>query len=165
MPAGSAFMIRPGEPHTGSSAGPEGYRYRVLYIDLGVVGDLLGSPTAASRLPGSERFQSTWLVRLRAHVSEDTSLKKLAQVCEISVHHLVRSFSASMGMPPHAYQTQLRVWRARTLLFSGVQPAEVALRTGFYDEAHFTRVSKRTRALGQFLSGDLGPSGVRERRG
>ncbi|URM91822.1 AraC family transcriptional regulator [Streptomyces sp. MRC013] len=221
VPAGAAFVIRPGEPHTGRAATPEGYRYRVLYVEPGFAGEMLGSPTATSRLPDSGRLPGARLVRslarahdalashasalaretalldvgraladqvsagsdrvdpagrmtrvartardyLHAHPDEDITLGRLARICGVSVHHLVRTFSASVGMSPHAYQTQLRVWRARTLLFEGVRPVDVAHRTGFYDQAHFTRVFKRHTGVtpGRFLRGDTGLSGSRTR--
>jgi len=41
-PAGSAFVIGPGRPHTGESAAPSGYTYKVLYIDPDAVATYLG---------------------------------------------------------------------------------------------------------------------------
>jgi AraC-like DNA-binding protein len=37
----------------------------------------------------------------------------------------------------------IRILRARELLRRGLPVAEVALETGFYDQAHLTRVFKR----------------------
>ena len=57
--------------------------------------------------------------------------------------HLVRSFTAAYGIPPHAYLTGRRVDAARRLLLRGVPPAEVAGAVGFYDQAHLTRHFRR----------------------
>ncbi|HYU84391.1 MAG TPA: AraC family transcriptional regulator [Kribbellaceae bacterium] len=57
--------------------------------------------------------------------------------------HLVRSFTAAFGLPPHAYLTARRVDRARRLLLAGARPAEVATAVGFYDQAHLNRHFKR----------------------
>ncbi|CAA9481240.1 MAG: Transcriptional regulator, AraC family [uncultured Rubrobacteraceae bacterium] len=46
-------------------------------------------------------------------------------------------------MPPHAYQTQARLDRARSLLLRGWPPARVARETGFADQSHLTRRFKR----------------------
>jgi len=42
-------------------------------------------------------------------------------------------------MPPHAYQTQLRVLRAKALLRAGQPAARVAASTGFFDQSHLSR--------------------------
>ncbi|HYM70106.1 MAG TPA: helix-turn-helix transcriptional regulator, partial [bacterium] len=57
--------------------------------------------------------------------------------------HLCRTFHREVGLPPHAYQTQVRVERARSLLRNGVPIAEAAAAVGFYDQAHLTRQFKR----------------------
>jgi AraC-like DNA-binding protein len=41
-PARSAFVIGPGRPHTGASAVPNGYTYKVLYIDPATAATYLG---------------------------------------------------------------------------------------------------------------------------
>jgi AraC-like DNA-binding protein len=51
-------------------------------------------------------------------------------------------FSRATGMPPHAYQIQLRIMRAK-LLLKKWPIASVAALTGFVDQSHFTRQFKR----------------------
>jgi transcriptional regulator GlxA family with amidase domain len=46
-------------------------------------------------------------------------------------------------MTPHAYQTQVRVRRAKLLLREGLPVTQVAVEAGFYDQAHLTRHFKR----------------------
>jgi transcriptional regulator GlxA family with amidase domain len=46
-------------------------------------------------------------------------------------------------MPPHAYQTQLRLSHARTLLAQGFEVGYVANETGFFDQSHFAQQFKR----------------------
>jgi AraC-like DNA-binding protein len=57
--------------------------------------------------------------------------------------HLVHLFHKELGLPPHAYQIQLRVAHARRLVASGTPLAEVASLTGFADQSHLTRLFKR----------------------
>ncbi|WP_278101360.1 AraC family transcriptional regulator [Microbacterium proteolyticum] len=57
--------------------------------------------------------------------------------------HLVREFSRAYGMAPHRYLVARRVDAARRLLVDGCRPAEVAVRTGFHDQAHLTRHFRR----------------------
>jgi AraC-like DNA-binding protein len=61
----------------------------------------------------------------------------------LSQFAVLRAFRAETGLPPHAYLNQIRVRRARTLLDQGIAPADVALTTGFADQAHLTRHFKR----------------------
>ncbi len=46
-------------------------------------------------------------------------------------------------MPPHTYQLQLRMARARRLLQRGMEPGDVAAQLGFTDQSHLTRHFKR----------------------
>jgi AraC-like DNA-binding protein len=48
-----------------------------------------------------------------------------------------------MGMPPHAFQTQLRITRAKEMLRRGWPISRVALEAGFADQSHLTRHFKR----------------------
>ena len=61
----------------------------------------------------------------------------------LSKFHLVRVFRDIVGATPHAYQVHVRVSRAREMLDAGTSAAEVAMRCGFADQAHFTRCFKR----------------------
>ncbi len=81
---------------------------------------------------------------LEAHPERNVSVHSLADVAGLSPYHLVRVFRKHVGMPPHQYQTNVRVHRARKLLRSGTAISEVAYRTGFCDQSHLNRCFKRT---------------------
>ncbi len=70
-------------------------------------------------------------------------MAELAADAGLSRFELVRRFGQQNGVTPHAFQTNLRVDRARGLLATGVPPAEVAAVCGFADQAHLSRVFKR----------------------
>lgn len=80
---------------------------------------------------------------LHAHYTKPVKLAELASVCETSPFHLVRSFRDAVGMPPHAYLTQLRSNHARDLILRGVPVSGAAYRCGFADQSHLTRTFKR----------------------
>lgn len=80
---------------------------------------------------------------LEAYYAEEVTLQDLASVANISPFHLSRSFRQAVGLPPHAYQTQLRLAQARTLLAQGYDVGYVASETGFFDQSHFTQQFKR----------------------
>jgi AraC-like DNA-binding protein len=80
---------------------------------------------------------------LHERFAEEVPLESLAAVAGLSKCHLVHLFHREVGLPPHAYQIQLRVARARVLVAAGVPLAEVATMTGFADQSHLTRLFKR----------------------
>ena len=80
---------------------------------------------------------------LRERVAEPVSLSELSRSAGLSGCRLNRVFSQSLGLPPHAYQVQLRVDRARALLCAGASPAQAALESGFADQSHLTRHFRR----------------------
>ncbi len=79
---------------------------------------------------------------VEAHAA-NVSLEDLAKVGNLSPYHLHRVFTREVGMSPHAFQTQVRISRARILLNEGKPLHEVAAETGFSDQSHFTREFKR----------------------
>ncbi|MBD2103530.1 AraC family transcriptional regulator [Leptolyngbya sp. FACHB-261] len=82
---------------------------------------------------------------LEAHYAADVSIDELAQLANLSPYYLIRTFHHSVGIPPHAYQRQIRVLRAKQALRTSRQSiSEVALTNGFFDQSHFNRLFKRT---------------------
>lgn len=80
---------------------------------------------------------------LAEHYAENISLETLANIANLSVFHLARLFRQVVGLPPHAYQIQLRMSHARKLLAQGFSVSYVANETGFFDQTHFTNQFKR----------------------
>jgi len=80
---------------------------------------------------------------LREHFAENISLTKLAQLAGLSAFHFARVFTQEFGIPPHAFQTQLRVSRAKSLLRLAWPIAAAACEAGFADQSHLNRHFKR----------------------
>ena len=83
---------------------------------------------------------------LDSYPEEDISLIKLAEVADLSQFHFIRQFKKCFNLAPHAYQIQVRLKKAKTLLKLGVKPSQVSTDCGFYDQSHFTHHFKK--ALG-----------------
>ena len=81
---------------------------------------------------------------LEANSEQNVSIHSLAGLAGLSPYYLVRAFHRHVGVPPHKYQTIVRINRARKLLTSGAAISEVAYRTGFCDQSHLNRCFKRT---------------------
>jgi len=77
---------------------------------------------------------------LGQHLAQKIDITTLAAATGLSRSHLSRAFTAREGLPPHTYQNQLRVERAKELIGAGCTFAETAAAAGFSDQAHFTRV-------------------------
>lgn len=91
--------------------------------------------------PAAVRRIREWL---DAHSEQNVSVRSLADIVGLSAYHLVRVFHKHVGIPPHQYQKNIRVLKARKLLVSGATISEVAYRAGFCDQSHLNRCFKTT---------------------
>jgi AraC-like DNA-binding protein len=77
------------------------------------------------------------------HFAESISLAALANLTGLSPFHLNHAFCLEIGIPPHAYQIQVRITRAKAMLLRRVPISEVAFTMGFADQSHFARHFRR----------------------
>src|SRR5471032_2374622 len=104
-----------------------------------------------------EREANRKLERAADYINDNCSIAlKLEDICGaagLSPSYLIRAFRKRYGMTPHAYLMNRRIQLARALLKQGRAIAEVALETGFVDQAHFQRIFKQLLAAtpGQYL--------------
>jgi len=98
-----------------------------------------------SRRPVGKERRAVKLVReyLEDKLEKNVSLEELTRLANLSPFHLARVFGEEVGMPPHAYQIQARVLRAKDLFLRGWPTVRAALDTGFFDQSHFARHFKR----------------------
>jgi AraC-like DNA-binding protein len=80
---------------------------------------------------------------LESDLGHALSLQELARTVGLSPYHLARVFQREVGLSPHAYRTQARVNRAKTLLRQGLDAAEIALEVGFSSQSHLIAQFKR----------------------
>jgi AraC family transcriptional regulator len=77
---------------------------------------------------------------LRAHLEGNITVQELASACSLSESHFARCFRTSFGTSVHQHLIQLRIEHAKHLLSrTGKSLVEVALLSGFCDQAAFTR--------------------------
>jgi AraC family transcriptional regulator len=102
---------------------------------------VVSEPTRGGLAPAArQRVLELVDERLERGVSVD----ELAREAGLSPAHFARAFKESVGRPPHQHILARRLERARQLLDAPrAQLSDVALRTGFSDQAHFTRHFKR----------------------
>jgi AraC family transcriptional regulator len=71
-------------------------------------------------------------------------LADLARECELSVTHFARAFKTTFGITTHQWLTNRRIDRAKELLAdTSTALAEIAMQSGFGDQAAFTRTFHR----------------------
>ncbi|OGR39476.1 MAG: hypothetical protein A2051_02725 [Desulfovibrionales bacterium GWA2_65_9] len=76
---------------------------------------------------------------IEENLEAGVDLAGLAAACGVGMFALHRAFTRVIGLPPHAFQTHLRLRRAKELLRGGASLIEAALQSGFCDQAHMTR--------------------------
>jgi AraC-like DNA-binding protein len=106
------------------------------------------------------RMDRRAVARARAFLDAETarvvSSSELEATTGLTRYELARQFRAALGTSPYRYSLMRRLDRAAALLWRGEPLADVALDTGFADQAHLTRMFKaahgvppaRLRALG-----------------
>lgn len=81
---------------------------------------------------------------IRAHFHEEVSVRGLAAQCQLSVRQFERRFREQVWSTPRELIVRMRVQHACDALRETKEPlAEIALSSGFYDQASFTRQFKK----------------------
>jgi AraC-like DNA-binding protein len=100
--------------------------------------------SAIDMLRSQGRLESWQKIRveemLRAHLEGEIRIADLATACQLSPSHFSRCFRQSFGTSVHQWLIALRITIAKDLLRERkLSLAEVGFRSGFCDQAAFTR--------------------------
>ena len=102
------------------------------------------APPAPARGGLAPAVRRRVLALMDASATAHLTIDVLAREAGLSPAHFARAFKESVGRAPHQHLLTLRLERARRLLDApGAALSDVALQTGFADQAHFTRFFKR----------------------
>ncbi len=81
---------------------------------------------------------------IRERLDGNIRLSQLARECGLSVSHFTRAFRKSFGVSPYRWLLERRIDYAKALLLTSDLPiANIALQSGFSDQAAFTRAFGR----------------------
>ncbi len=80
---------------------------------------------------------------LEDNFSKTITLSELCAMAGLSKYHFLRSFTRQKGISPYSYLEAVRIGNAKVYLEKGMPPMEVAYRTGFSDQSHFTNFFKK----------------------
>lgn len=135
----------------GGSAGMEKEELFLLFIQQLLAGHALTYNTTP---PQTRKEIEDVCTYLEAHYTEQISLDMLEGIAALNKYTLVRTFTRWKGITPYRYLEAVRIGEAKKLLERGVEPAEVAQRTGFSDQSHFTSYFNKLIGLtpGQYQS-------------
>lgn len=85
---------------------------------------------------------------IQDHLAADVSLTDLARLTSLSTTHFCRAFKRSVGLPPHRYQLERRIERAKTLLADPTASVTaVASACGFKDSGSFATAFRKATGL------------------
>ena len=103
---------------------------------------------SVARAPAAPGWLAQVTELLHDRYAENLRISELAAVAGVHPDHLSRVFVRTHGTSIGAYVRRLRVDAAAALLSgSAASISSVALRTGFSDQSHLTRVFKRQRGV------------------
>ncbi|WP_088890288.1 AraC family transcriptional regulator [Leptolyngbya ohadii] len=96
-------------------------------------------------IQSNQEHQAIGLIKqyLYEQYNTNISLEQLAALTNLNRSYLIRIFRRTVGMPPYAYLTQVRVEKAKMLLRQGMSAAETAIAVGMADQSHLNRHFKR----------------------
>jgi AraC family transcriptional regulator len=113
--------------------------------------ELLGLDAEKSRPDGPAKGGlAAWQQRqvtsyIEDHLAEPIALATLARLVGLSPYHFCRAFKQSLGLPPHRYQSRLRIERAKHLLAKPASSVtEVGLTVGYSETSSFTAAFRKT---------------------
>src|SRR5262249_21305547 len=79
-----------------------------------------------------------------SHLEQEITLGALAEIAGMSSHYFSELFKQSLGISPHQYVLRRRIDRGRKLLHDpSISVSEAAIRSGFSDQSHFTKLFRR----------------------
>jgi AraC family transcriptional regulator len=119
-----------------------------LYGDGLAVSLLIDVMQLRRPVPRKRSKLAAWQLRRAVDYIEENCLRsirleELAVLTNLSQSHFSHAFKASTGVPPHQWQTTARLERAKQLIVGDTPLTDVAVETGFADQAHFTRVFRK----------------------
>ncbi|AVK47471.1 AraC family transcriptional regulator [Clostridium sp. MF28] len=80
---------------------------------------------------------------LENNYMENITLNQLSNLTGLSKYYLLHSFTKQKGISPYNYLQTIRIGKAKKMLEQGVAPIDVAFKTGFTDQSHFTNFFKK----------------------
>ncbi len=92
----------------------------------------------------SEKFEPLFkYLRNESYCLKHLDFYKMAEIMDMNPYYFHRTFSKTIGLTPQTFINSLRISKATKLLEEYDSLAGVALQSGFYDQAYFTKQFKK----------------------
>lgn len=99
-------------------------------------------PYTENRDSGPDEQIKMLCAYMEEHLADNITLDDLISMTNFGKSYLLRSFTKQLGVSPYRYLQTIRIDRAKEFLEQGIEPIDVAGRTGFSDQSHFTNFFK-----------------------
>ena len=121
------------------------YLYNVNSINhlLCIIVALFGEEDSKKSNAQAQRRIRSVLSFLNERYTDNTDVKALASMADMSVSGLEKNFIKATGKTPIAYRNDLRIEQAKLLLIGGFSISEVSEMVGFSDLYYFAKTFKR----------------------
>lgn len=87
------------------------------------------------------------LEQMKQHFTKEWDVAQLSSLAGLSVNHFIRTFKKRMNRTPMEYIQNLRMTKAKELLFSTLKIKDIANQLGYHDEHYFSRVFKKAEGV------------------
>ena len=95
-------------------------------------------------LEGGTKALAYAVHQIQSDLSMPLDVEDMAHSLQMSASHFIRSFKAQVGYSPLAYQTRLRIERAKDLLRgTSLRVSEIALQIGYQNPMYFSSTFKK----------------------
>lgn len=104
-----------------------------------------GAPAAHARMStGRTRATALAVQQIQSDLAAPLNVEELARSLQLSPSHFIRCFKAQMGYSPLAYQTRLRMERAKDLLRgTTLRVGEIAAMVGYQNPMYFSSTFRK----------------------
>ena len=81
---------------------------------------------------------------IQSDLTQSLDVEEMARSLQMSASHFIRTFKAQVGYSPLAYQTRLRIERAKDLLRNtSLRVSEIAAQIGYQNPMYFSSTFKK----------------------
>lgn len=122
----------------------KGNQWRILKKALGIILDEIYLELKVNIKNGGNKEDVSQVKTLIIRKPEqELDIDYLSKQAHLSKYYMIRKFKSYVGLTPHRFLIQNRIRMAQHLLQKGLQAADVAAETGFYDQSHFIKCFKK----------------------
>jgi AraC-like DNA-binding protein len=100
--------------------------------------------TATPKFVATDKRILISLEYITSHIEDELNIRKLANICSLSLDHFIRLFRKEMNKTPLVYINEKRIERAQSLLIFTNQPVkDIAYQLSFENVSYFNRLFKK----------------------